>query len=126
MRWSVVLFNFNTFFLFNENRNAHLWRRLCAITIIVGELNAFICRRLIIFESSNCEPACMNEMISNFSQIFLKFFVASSTEGFLMCFIIGVAGYCSFGVNTQGVILSNFTGHYADPFRILLIVHLIL
>jgi solute carrier family 38 (sodium-coupled neutral amino acid transporter), member 11 len=46
--------------------------------------------------------------------------------GVAMCCIMGVAGYVSFGDDVDGVILNNFTGHYADFFKILLVVHLIL
>jgi amino acid permease len=47
-------------------------------------------------------------------------------SGFLLCAIMGIAGYLSFGANTEGIILSNFTGHYADFFKVLLVVHLTL
>lgn len=36
------------------------------------------------------------------------------------------AGYLSFRSETDGEILENFTGHFADPFDIMLIMHIIL
>jgi hypothetical protein len=39
---------------------------------------------------------------------------------------MGISGYLIFGDTTNEIILSNFTGHYADFFKIQLIIHLIL
>jgi hypothetical protein len=36
------------------------------------------------------------------------------------------AGYLSFRSGTDGIILDNFTGHYADVFRIMLVIHMVL
>ena len=46
--------------------------------------------------------------------------------GYSMCVVMGVAGYLSFKDTTDGLIVSNFKGHYADFFKLLLIIHLIL
>ena len=46
--------------------------------------------------------------------------------GFLLSAVYGIAGASAFGSQTNGIILSNFVSHYADPFKILLLVHLIL
>jgi amino acid permease len=46
--------------------------------------------------------------------------------GAFMCVLIAVAGYGAFRDDTDGEILDNFTTHAADPFKILLVIHLIL
>lgn len=47
-------------------------------------------------------------------------------SGFVLCAAMGIAGYTAFKDETNGIILNNFTGHYADFFKVLLIIHLIL
>jgi proton-coupled amino acid transporter len=46
--------------------------------------------------------------------------------GVLFTFITGLVGYLSFGPDTKGIILENFTGHYADFFRVMMVFHLCL
>ena len=46
--------------------------------------------------------------------------------GFLILAVIGTAGYLSFGMDTDGIILQNFAGHYADFFKVLFLVHMCL
>lgn len=46
--------------------------------------------------------------------------------GYFMCIGMGLGGYLSFTNSTDGLIVNNFSGHYADFFKILLIVHLVL
>ncbi len=46
--------------------------------------------------------------------------------GYIMCCAMGISGYLAFGDGVNGIILNNFTGHYADFFKILLVIHLIL
>ena len=46
--------------------------------------------------------------------------------GALLCLVMGMAGYGSFRSDTDGEILDNFTTHAADPFKILLVAHLIM
>lgn len=51
---------------------------------------------------------------------------ASVFVGALMCVVMGVAGYLSFGSDTDGMILDNFTQHGFDFFKIMVVTHLIL
>lgn len=51
---------------------------------------------------------------------------ASTLAGYIGILLMGISGYLMFGDNTEEIIIMNFTGHYADIFKILLIVHLIL
>jgi amino acid permease len=46
--------------------------------------------------------------------------------GAFLLFITGLSGYLAFGPDTKGIILENFTGHYADFFRMMLVVHMCL
>jgi len=46
--------------------------------------------------------------------------------GFAMCMLMGLLGYFLFGLNTESIVVNNFHGHYADPFKVLVVVHLIL
>lgn len=46
--------------------------------------------------------------------------------GAIMCAIMGVVGYLSFGSSTQGMILDNFHSSGYDVFKVLVTVHLIL
>jgi len=46
--------------------------------------------------------------------------------GTLMCVTMGVAGYLSFGGDTEGMILDNFPQHGYDFFKIMVVTHLIL
>mmetsp|Transcript_27199 Transcript_27199/g.38699 ORF Transcript_27199/g.38699 Transcript_27199/m.38699 type:complete len:451 (-) Transcript_27199:40-1392(-) len=46
--------------------------------------------------------------------------------GFTMCMIMGLVGYFLFGFNTESIVVNNFHGHYADPFKVLVVLHLIL
>ncbi len=46
--------------------------------------------------------------------------------GALMCMTMGVAGYLSFGSDTQGMILDNFPQHGYDVFKVMVVTHLIL
>ena len=46
--------------------------------------------------------------------------------GFLILFTVGVAGHLSFGMDTDGIILQNFAGHYADFFKVLFLIHMCL
>lgn len=46
--------------------------------------------------------------------------------GAFMCAVMGVAGYLSFGSETEGMILDNFTQHGFDFFKIMVVTHLIL
>jgi hypothetical protein len=46
--------------------------------------------------------------------------------GGLLCIIVGMAGYGSFRDDTEGEILDNFTTHAGDPFKVMLVLHLIL
>ena len=50
----------------------------------------------------------------------------SVLSGYLAILIMGLGGYLVFGDNTEEIIVTNFKGHYADVFKILVIVHLIL
>ncbi len=45
--------------------------------------------------------------------------------GGLMCIVMGLAGYLSFGESTEGMILDNFVQSGFDVFKIMVIVHLI-
>lgn len=40
--------------------------------------------------------------------------------------ILIAVGYASFGDDTEGVILDNFVANYADVFKVMLVIHLIL
>lgn len=46
--------------------------------------------------------------------------------GALMCVTMGVAGYLSFGSDTEGMILDNFHSHGYDFFKVMVVTHLIL
>lgn len=46
--------------------------------------------------------------------------------GFFMLLSMGLAGYLSFGSETDGLIVNNFEGGYSDFFKVLLILHLVL
>lgn len=46
--------------------------------------------------------------------------------GMLMCMAMGIAGYLSFGDDTQGMILDNFPQHGFDIFKVMVVTHLIL
>eukprot|EP01036_Dinobryon_divergens_P028613 gene28613-37589_t len=46
--------------------------------------------------------------------------------GTLMCMVMGLVGYLSFGSDTQGMILDNFPNPGYDFFRIMVVTHLIL
>jgi sodium-coupled neutral amino acid transporter 11 len=46
--------------------------------------------------------------------------------GSLMCITMGVAGYLSFGTDTDGMILDNFEQHGYDFFKVMVVTHLIL
>lgn len=46
--------------------------------------------------------------------------------GTMMCCIMGFVGYLSFGSNTEGMILDNFTQSGYDFFKIMVVTHLIL
>jgi solute carrier family 36 (proton-coupled amino acid transporter) len=50
----------------------------------------------------------------------------STAAGYIMILVMGLIGYLMFGDETEEIIIMNFRGHYADIFKILLIVHLIL
>jgi amino acid permease len=47
-------------------------------------------------------------------------------SGTLMCAVMGIAGYLSFGNDTEGMILDNFPQHGYDFFKIMVVTHLIL
>jgi sodium-coupled neutral amino acid transporter 11 len=51
---------------------------------------------------------------------------AAVFSGTLMCAIMGITGYLSFGDITEGMILDNFTQHGFDFFKIMVVTHLIL
>ena len=46
--------------------------------------------------------------------------------GAVMCVAMGLAGYLSFGDQTQGMILDNFPQHGFDFFKVMVVTHLIL
>lgn len=46
--------------------------------------------------------------------------------GLSMCLLMGLTGYFMFGDSTESIIINNFHGHYADPFKLLIVIHLIL
>jgi sodium-coupled neutral amino acid transporter 7/8 len=46
--------------------------------------------------------------------------------GTFMCLCMGISGYLVFGDAVQGEIISNFPEKISDPFKLLLIIHLIL
>lgn len=46
--------------------------------------------------------------------------------GTMMCVVMGIAGYLSFGSDTEGMILDNFTQHGYDFFKVMVVTHLIL
>lgn len=46
--------------------------------------------------------------------------------GSLMCVIMGLVGYLSFGSETEGMILDNFHSHGYDFFKVMVVTHLIL
>lgn len=46
--------------------------------------------------------------------------------GACMCAVMGVAGYLSFGDETEGMILDNFHSHGYDFFKVMVVTHLIL
>ncbi len=46
--------------------------------------------------------------------------------GTMMCMVMGVAGYLSFGDKTEGMILDNFGQHGYDFFKVMVVTHLIL
>jgi hypothetical protein len=50
----------------------------------------------------------------------------SIISGYCAIFVMGISGYLIFGDTTDEIILSNFSGHYADFFKLQLIMHLIL
>jgi amino acid permease len=60
--------------------------------------------------------------VKNFSNVALY----TTIIGAIMCFFMGLAGYLSFGANTQTNILMNFPGVIGAVFKVLLVVHLIL
>lgn len=45
--------------------------------------------------------------------------------GAIMCMIMGLAGYLSFGDDTEGMILDNFHSHGYDFFKVMVVTHLI-
>lgn len=48
------------------------------------------------------------------------------SSGSLICFSMGLIGYLSFGSDTNGNILDNFTQHGYDFFKLLMVIHLIM
>ena len=46
--------------------------------------------------------------------------------GAIMCASMGLVGYLSFGSDTEGEILDNFTQHGYDVFKLMVVIHLIL
>ena len=46
--------------------------------------------------------------------------------GLCMCMVMALMGYFMFGDATESIIINNFSGHYADPFKLLIVIHLIL
>lgn len=46
--------------------------------------------------------------------------------GSLICASMGLVGYISFGSDTEGNVLDNFSGHGYDIFKLLMVIHLIL
>jgi solute carrier family 38 (sodium-coupled neutral amino acid transporter), member 11 len=46
--------------------------------------------------------------------------------GAIMCSMMGLVGYLSFGNDTEGEILDNFAQHGYDVFKVMVVVHLIL
>lgn len=51
---------------------------------------------------------------------------SSIVSGYSAILVIGISGYLVFGDKTEEMIITNFTEHYADVFKMLLIAHLIL
>lgn len=82
----------------------------------------------IVFALS-CAPASFHaykSMAHRSVQLWRKACIYSVLAGATMCIVMGIAGSLSFGEETSGDILENFSGHYADPFKLLLVVHLLL
>lgn len=48
------------------------------------------------------------------------------SAGVVMCVVMGIAGYLSFGDSTEGMILDNFNTHPYDFFKVMVVTHLIL
>ena len=59
-------------------------------------------------------------------QKFSPMTITSTLLGTAMCFCTGLAGYLSFGDDTQTNILENFGGPVGDTFKVFLVAHLIL
>ena len=51
---------------------------------------------------------------------------SSVLRGYSIIIVMGVSGYLVFGDKTEEMIITNFTHHYADIFKILLVAHLVL
>ena len=51
---------------------------------------------------------------------------SSVLRGYSVIIVMGISGYLVFGDKTEEMIITNFTHHYADIFKILLIAHLVL
>ena len=66
--------------------------------------------------------AMENRSIANFNRVTLS----TTILGAIMCFATGLAGYLSFGDNTDTNIIENFNGAVGGVFKVALVIHLVL
>jgi amino acid permease len=85
-----------------QDASAAKWRLICAWTMLFGFIMLFVIG------------------IGKHMQILLLLCTLTQHPCYLS------AGYLSFRSSTDGIILDNFTGHYADVFRIMLVIHMVL
>ena len=76
--------------------------------------------------SANFQAFISTEKKSRNMKSWTKVTGAAVYLGALMCAIMGIAGYLSFGKDTDGEILDDFPQHSYDFFKIMVVTHLIL
>lgn len=76
--------------------------------------------------SANLQAFIATESNSQVMTVWKHISGTSVIMGGVMCIVMGMAGYLSFGSETQGMILDNFNAPGFDVFKLLVVVHLIL
>ena len=87
-----------------------------------AQLGAIVFALSCTFSSFHVFKSMTNRTKSNWRY---TSFIANFT-GALLCIIVGIFGYISFGADTDSIIIMNFTSSYADFFKILIIISLMI
>jgi amino acid permease len=75
-----------------------------------------------IYATFHAYNAMDNKSIANFNRVTLT----TTCIGAVMCFFTGLAGYLSFGDDTETNIIENFGGPAGSVFKVALVIHLLL